>query len=304
MYIPKYSPLWRDYYLGLRCKYLILYGVLPASLISLGVLQVESIALPKLGVSLIALLIIACVPIYVTYSFIKFKVDQYYVIKGDIVKRCCLIKGGNTKRWNNKEYIRGYSNIRALIMTSIILLTATVVSMANGVILGQYTHTSILQSFIESLLTAAISLVVSSALFMTVLRENVDFPGLPSKAYVDRVSSIKQCMCGVTKNNRLFWKAEWIETDIQDLIKDIDNCITKIRDLQKSFFCREDEKEFIDELIEDINNLRISAEETKMSLDGESWKKYFPESYDDRPLRDEEKKRRASINNIRTTGWC
>ena len=144
VYIPKHSPLWRDYCIGLRCKSLILYGILPVSLIALGALKVESITLPTMGVSLFALLIIACVPMYVTYSLIKFKVDQYYLIKGDVIKR-----------GNNKEYVRDYSNIRALIMTSVILLTATIVSMANGVIAGRYTLTSIPQSFIESLVNSS-----------------------------------------------------------------------------------------------------------------------------------------------------
>lgn len=374
MYIPKYSPLWWDYCFGWRCIYLVLYGVLPASLISLGVVQVKPITLPStMGVSLFALLLIACVPIYVTYSLIKFKVDHYYLIKGDNKEKKYLlswenipgsgsrrllrflrddfdivwaenakiskpddgkiiriIKDGNSaeitidereekailkinddrtrdlevEKENGKLSIKiykekkgklyeifTYNNIRASFLTSLILIFAAIVSMATGVISGRYLIAFKPQLFIESLLTAAISLVVSSALFMSILRENVDFPGLPNKSYVDLVSSIKDCMSRLTKNNRLIWKDK---RSTGDLKIDTANCKGKIQDLQRSAFCRKNEKDLINQLSNDIDQL-------DNCLNGTDWQICFAKYYV--PRDNKARSRRDAIKRIHKTNW-
>lgn len=272
VYIPKYSPLWRDYCLGLRCKYLILYGVLPAALISLGAVKVEPITLPPTDeiVRLIALLIIACIPICLTYLFIKFKVDQYYLIK-----KCNIT--------------------RASFMTFVIIFLATIIGVLGRYSIAAHLAPWDLRPFIESLLTAAISLF-GSFVFMTILLGKTDRPGLPGKSYVDMVSSVKQCMSEVTKDDRLIWNADKSKEDSQ-LKGDIDNCRKNIRELKKSPL--KNEKGFINQLSDDFNTLKT---QTKRVYGGTAiWQMYFAAHYnadDTMTISD-----RAAIDRIRYTNW-
>lgn len=277
MYIPKYSPLWRDYCLGLRCKYLILYGVLPAALISLGAVKVESITLPPTDeiVRLIVLLIIACIPMCLTYLLIKYKVDQYYLIKK------CDIK-------------------RALFITSIILFAATIIS-----ILGRYSISSHptpweLQPFIKYLLTAAIGLYGSSAalaLTTILLGKNIDIPGLPGKSYVDQVSSIKKCMSVVTKDDRLIWHDKKSKEEIKQLVSDIAKCIKNIEELKESPL--KDEKGFINQLSKDMDQLKTCTKDVYNV--GANWQMYFAKYYDTNYNGTISK--RAAIKRIHNTNW-
>jgi hypothetical protein len=159
-----------DLLLGLRAWGLILYGVLPANLALLGMLEI------KLGT--IAHLIPFILP----------------VIALPLITTFLLIRNRH-KEWYLTTDLLGF---RSIVVTTVILLIATLISGMSGIIHGKYIvswayfntkehWTTIAESFV----LAVGSLVLTSTLFLTILTKDSNFPGLPSVDFVNLLKEIR-----------------------------------------------------------------------------------------------------------------
>lgn len=162
-----------DLVFGLRGWGLILYGVLPANLALLGVLEVK---LAKIADLIPFLLPVVLLPMLTTFLLIRNRHKDWYL----------------TTR---------FLNTRSLIVTLVILLLASLISGVSGIIHGQYVVSlsefgtkGHLATIAESFLMAVGSLVLTSTLFLTILTKDSDFPGLPSTDFVKLVKTIRESL--------------------------------------------------------------------------------------------------------------
>lgn len=169
--------------LGLRSWGLILYGSLPACLSLLGVLDIKLDLIDRpLSIAFVSLL-----PLSVTFLLVRARERTWY-------------------------FTDDYLEIRSVITTLLIILFATAISGAVGIIRHKYsfslthlTDRAHMIALTESFLFGIASLVVSSTLFATILTKDVDLPGLPSSGFVTAVANIRQQLIAI--QNSKIWKA-------------------------------------------------------------------------------------------------
>src|SRR5262252_5985692 len=137
-----------DLVFGLRGWGLVLYGVLPANLALLGMLEIK---LSNLANLLPFIVPVVFLPLATTFLLIRSRHKDWYL----------------TTR---------LLNIRSLIVTGIIVLLATLISGVSGIIHGRYALSwamlgsrQHLTTIAESFLLAVGSLVLTSTLFLTIL---------------------------------------------------------------------------------------------------------------------------------------
>jgi hypothetical protein len=159
-----------DLLFGLRGWGLILYGVLPANLALLGVLEVKLTSLDKLTRFLMPIVFL---PLLTTFLLIKQRHKEWYL---------------TTKLLKTRSFI----------VTVIIFLLASLITGISGIIQGKYDVSwnyfgtrEHLTTIAESFVIAVGSLVLTSTLFLTILTKESNFPGLPSVDFVKLLSTIR-----------------------------------------------------------------------------------------------------------------
>lgn len=159
-----------DLVFGLRAWGLLFYGVLPANLALIGTLEVK---LGKFDNLLPYIIPISILPVFITYMLILTRHRNWYL---------------------TTEYLRR----RTLITTLLILLCASLISGAAGILQGRYVmmFTDVwnqrhLLAMAESFLFGISTLVLTSTLFMTLLTKGGDLPGIPSPLFVEKITLLR-----------------------------------------------------------------------------------------------------------------
>lgn len=159
-----------DLLFGLRGWGLILYGVLPANLALLGVLEVKLISVDKLTRFLVPVVFL---PLLTTFLLIRQRHKEWYL---------------TTKLLKTRSFI----------VTAVIFLLASLITGISGIMQGKYEVSwsyfgtrEHLTTIAESFVIAVGSLVLTSTLFLTILTKESSFPGLPSVDFVKLLSTIR-----------------------------------------------------------------------------------------------------------------
>jgi hypothetical protein len=124
---------------------------------------------------------------------------------------------------------------RSAITTLIIIVSATLISGASGVLHNKYVLTlnfwnnAGLMAIAESYLFGVSSLVITSTLFMTVLSKGGDLPGLPSTKFVELLGKIRSGLSQIKASK--IW--EWPEYQGNDLITN--ELIAKLATVKTSY---------------------------------------------------------------------
>jgi hypothetical protein len=194
-----------DQLLGLRSWGLILYGALPASLSLLGILDVKIGSFNKI----LPILLVSLLPLSLTFMLIRARQRDWY-------------------------FTTDYLNVRSSITTLLIVMSATVIAGASGVIRDKYvfslhnlTDRSHVLAMGESFLFGMASLVISSTLFATILTKEANLPGLPATDFVKSATGVRQTLIGIQLNP--VWKN--YEPDIAMLI--LDDLVTFVDKLRR-----------------------------------------------------------------------
>ena len=170
-----------DQTLGLRSWGLIIYGALPACLSLLGFLEIKVALNDKPG----PILLVSFLPLFVTFLLVRAREREWYLTNNHL-------------------------NLRSAITTILIVLCATSISGAAGIIRQKYvfslanlTDRGHMMAMTESFLFGIASLVISSTLFATVLTKGAELPGLPSSAFVSAIAKIRQQLIAI--QNSTVW---------------------------------------------------------------------------------------------------
>lgn len=163
-----------DPILGIRSWGLVFYGALPSSLSLIGFLEIKDIKFPSVKGAM-AVVLVSLLPLLVTFLLVRAREGEWYLTEDHL-------------------------NLRSCITTLLILLSTTMVSGSAGFIRGaSFSREYVTQSF----LFGVASLVISSSLFATVLTKAADLPGLPSVAFLDSLTKIREQLRGI--RNSAIW---------------------------------------------------------------------------------------------------
>jgi len=173
-----------DRVFGLRAWGLLLYGILPANLALIGTLEVK---LGKVDNLLPYIIPVSILPILITYLLILSRYRSWYLTR-DFLKR------------------------RSAITTALILVSASLISGAAGILQGRYILSISnfwdrphFMAIIESFLFGVSSLVITSTLFMSLLTKPSELPGIPSSKFVDQLTELRAALRLVQTSNVWSW---------------------------------------------------------------------------------------------------
>lgn len=247
-----------DYVVGLRVWGLILYGALPANLALLGMLDVTIGEVDKLF-SYFIFIPVSILPLLLTFLLIRTRHKEWYLTTD-------------------------FLNLRSAISTMLILVSASLISGASGIIHGKYASLH-LTAIAESFLIGVGSLVITSTLFITVLTKNTNLPGLPSSSFVELLAGIRGKIRQIQAS--LIWKeynpqgSDQMTKSVQSLANEIKNEFEKVDAHQGNKLAKQrlrhirfDSKD----LIEAVTEILGGGESVK--LKEHRWKVYFAEFKD------------------------
>ncbi|HEY2961741.1 MAG TPA: hypothetical protein VGJ37_04960 [Pyrinomonadaceae bacterium] len=194
-----------DQMLGLRAWGLILYGALPASLSLLGVVEVKVAQINKV----VPMLAVSILPLIVTFLLVRARQKEWY-------------------------FTTDYLNLRSTITTLLIVITATLIAGASGIIREKYHFSPLdlrnqnqLAAYAESFLFGMASLVISSSIFATILTKGADLPGLPASGFITSIAKMRQQLIAI-QNSSIWQRYDYNQdTTVFDELKQTRDSIIK-----------------------------------------------------------------------------
>lgn len=249
-----------DALLGLRTQSIVAYGMLPATLVYLGVIKIDKNALPNnLGyLELLAIFVVFSLPTFIMIKLVSSRIDRYYLLSDHAV-------------------------FRSVLTTLEIYLGSMVVCLATGILYqGQtagsaLTIDSILNNWskwmVDTFIAATASLAVSSTLISSVLTNKVSLPGMPPLIIEESFLEIKKGILELTRGEAgIQWGAEPNKNFIEENRKKIDALIKQILALNAFFYNNKGFSKFLGQVVDDLKVLYNALYDIKS---GASWEKYL-----------------------------
>jgi hypothetical protein len=180
-YLDGASGLMADYCLGLRAWGLILYASLPASLAALGVgkLNQLEVASSEPMVTLAAIVVTA-IPTVVILLLIHQRLESWYIADDFWWLRCTSV-------------------------TLIVVVAAGVLTGAAQVFTdGPPEGGRILHAVANAFLVGALTLSLSSALFLTAIRSDSGLPLMPSRAFTSDIEQVRDVLHEISRSG--YWR--------------------------------------------------------------------------------------------------
>lgn len=280
-YLKKNFRLRLDLLLGLRGLGLVTYGMIPASLVYLGVVKIDQNQLPtSIGtLELLALFIVFALPTLIMFRLVNTKVNRYYLL-------------GN------------HSTIRSSILTFEIYIGSILICLATGVLSNKYSLTwniiDLYKPLLDAFIGATASLAVSSTLISSVLINKVDLPGMPSGTFEAKIADFKEALSLLTKGEKgLKWGVEPSKKFFDDYV----NNIREIREctyfLSGQIHSKGGFDIFLKQILDDLVVLENAIEDIKF---GANWEKYF--SYNSKVFTDNKTMNKAKqIERFLNSKW-
>jgi hypothetical protein len=170
-----------DYCLGMRAWGLILYASLPASLAALGVgkLNQLEVASSEPLVTLAAILVTS-IPILVILLLIRQRLESWYLADDFAWLRC--------------------SSVTLIVVVAAGVLTGAAQVFTDGPpVRGQVMH-----AIANAFLVGALTLSLSSALFLTAIRSDSGLPLMPTKAFTSDIEQVRAILHEIARSG--YWK--------------------------------------------------------------------------------------------------
>ena len=264
-----------DHYLGVRGWGLIFYGTLPASLFALGFLKLETIKLQRTEIWL-PILCISAAPVGILFVLVYQRLSAWYLFREGV--------------WS-----------RSFIITALILLFSTAISLMAGIVTGKYISISWddwigldiqlrWQPYLESFLIAIMSLVGSSTLFLTAVKDSGGLPGLPSGGVVGDLQALREAL-RIIHIDSIWQKADGVATD--RLAEEIKTSLTRLASLVQNLPRNVNHKSLYDLLSSDLSQLSEAILEVGHLHS--NWGYYFDPDYQATGLSKAELDRRAAV---------
>jgi len=264
-----------DHYLGVRGWGLIFYGTLPASLFALGFIKLETIKLQRTEIWL-PILCISAVPVGILFVLVQQRLSAWYLFREGV--------------WS-----------RSFIITALILLFSTAISLMAGIVSGKYVSISWddwvglvtqlrWQPYLESFLIAIMSLVGSSTLFLTSVKDSGGLPGLPSADVVKDLQALREALRTICTDS-IWQNADGVT--INHLAEEIETSLTKLASLVQNIPTIVNHKNLYRSLSSDLSQLGEAILE--VGTVPSNWEYYFDPECQTTSLSKAELDRRAAV---------
>ena len=245
-YFDNIPGLKKHYLLGPRGWGLVLYGALPASLVCLGVIKVPALTLPagdllSITKASLPLIAIAAIPLTISLLLVRQRMAAWYLLADRLTSRTVLV-------W-----------AAIAVCSAIVTWGALFVKAEQGQEPG----------FIEVALTTVAILVGSSTLFLTAVKEVGGLPALPSKQFVEHLTSLQGLLLKI-QDDPIWATTERPQKDT--LEQDIEKATRTCRSLKNRFEQTSPHYKLYEALENDLSMM-----ESARSLSGSDnkWKEYF-----------------------------
>ena len=256
-----------DYVLGLRAWGLILYACLPASLAALGVEKLSHLELASTQpMVIVAAVFVTSIPSIVMLLLIQQRLEAWYLAEDF--------------RW-----------VRCSSLTLIVLLAAGVLTGAAQVFTdgppgaGELGH-----AIANAMLVGALTLSLSSALFLTAIQSDSGLPWMPSQAFTSDLAQLREILHEIALSG--YWKKD--EGAIAQLGSDIGRAKDTLDGLIRQMRRGSPRSKLYARLIADLDALDHAR------LQAEAAPTRFSDFLDpDSVLGSEDKKIRAGVDRLR-----
>jgi hypothetical protein len=170
-----------DYCLGLRAWGLILYASLPASLAALGVGKLEHLEIASSEpLVIVAAILVTAIPIIVILLLIQQRLESWYLAEDFAWLRCASV-------------------------TLVVVLTAGVLTGAAQLFTdGPPVRGHLMHSIANAFLVGALTLSLSSALFLTAIRSDSGLPLMPTRAFTSDIEKLRIILHEISCSG--YWK--------------------------------------------------------------------------------------------------
>jgi hypothetical protein len=263
-----------DYVFGLRAWGLVVYGTIPSTLSALGVIKVSAFSGRSIGL-LLPLLILAVIPIFTVYLLIRQRLGSWYLTK-DLLA------------------------VRSISLTFCILVCSSIVSWALGLINGRYQFRSLSElrmtdadliwlPLIESVLLGVVSLVVSSTLFITAIKESGGLPGLPSQEFVKDIATLKDSLKALSRDP--IWHKREFTKALDMNLETAEDVASRLAEHVSQYPWQ---RKFYRDFASDVSALRTVLSQLELTM--VKWPDFHLNQYD-RALRHATMKVRGLLNN-------
>lgn len=239
-YLPRDRGLVADYGLGLRAWGLVLYGSMPASLAALGVGKLQQLELAS-SEPLVqaAAVVVVSIPLVVVLLLIQQRLDAWYLGR-------------------DLRILRGFS------VTLVVFLAAGVLTGAAQVFTdGRPAPEQMLLAVANAFLVGALTLSVSSALFMIAIKSDSGLPLLPSAAFTKDLAQLRTVFYAIRRSG--FWNKD--DRALDELGKHIASARETLDSLVRGAGAGKASLRLYARLIEDLDSLdyaRTQAEEASV----------------------------------------
>jgi hypothetical protein len=233
-----------DHLLGLQGWGLILYGVLPASFFALGVLKLTTIDLHRSEIRL-PLLLISAAPVGVLFLLVRQRLSAWYLFMDGLWVRSCIV-------------------------TLLILLLSTMISITAGLVSGSYISISWKEwnsltspnrwlPYLESYLVAIMSLVGSSTLFLTAVKESGGLPGLPLTDLIQDIKVSSDSLAQIQTN--IIWNSYpgAIPDSLQESIKKTHKALERLKRRSPRLLAQRELYEGLDNDLSQLQNALVAV---------------------------------------------
>jgi hypothetical protein len=208
-YLDRESGLLADYCLGLRAWGLILYASLPASLAALGVGKLNQLEVASSEpLVIVAAVLVTSIPTIVILLLINQRLESWYLAED-------------------------YAWLRCASVTSIVVISAGVLTGAAQLFTdGPPVRGQIVHAIANAFLVGALTLSLSSALFLTAIRSDSGLPLMPSRAFTSDIEQVRAVLHEIARSG--YWKkhsaaiAE-LGTDIGRAKETLDSLVRQMR---------------------------------------------------------------------------
>jgi hypothetical protein len=180
-YLDGASGLTADYCLGLRAWGLILYASLPASLAALGVGKLNQLEVASSEpLVIIAAIVVTAIPTIVILLLIHQRLESWYLADD-------------------------FTWVRTTCVTLIVVVAAGILTGAAQVFTdGPPATGQMTQAIANAFLVGALTLSLSSALFLTAIRSDSGLPLMPTRTFTSDIEQVRAILHEIARSG--YWK--------------------------------------------------------------------------------------------------
>ncbi|PRQ03372.1 hypothetical protein ENSA5_16800 [Enhygromyxa salina] len=224
-----------DYTLGLRAWGLVLYGSMPASLAALGVGKLNPMNVPSPEpIVWVAAVMVASIPVLVTMLLIQQRLNSWYLACDHMI-------------------------LRSFNVTFVVFMAAGLLTGAAQVFTDGPPDDEFVRAIVNALLVGALTLSVSSALFLAAIKSDSGLPLLPAQSFTRDLDEARDAFYTIGRSG--YWRRDPAALD--QLESDIEHAQATLASLLRQVDPDGARARLYERLTQDLDSLEYARRQAK-----------------------------------------